>query len=226
MIPRFSSIFLASFLFFRMIQVFLLKGECFVVLSSLEIEKIESLFRQNQYNGNLQSPAPYQTKQGKVPVLLISPYATNYYKKNNIQPAHRYTGSFSHLLQKATNCHLAVRNCYTENEENLFAYLKESGLLSAPFTSMIFEIQHILYPAHDDIIIAYNRNIISSTVIEEIQQTFQTYGIFHVREQECSTSLPLLQFFIHPKWIQPNQSLISHQFLYNAFAEIILQQKK
>lgn len=226
MLPMFSSVFLASFLFFRMIQVFLLKGECFVVLSALEIEKIESLFRQNQYNGNQQSPAPFQTKQGKVPILLVSPYATNYYKQNQMQPAHRYTGSFAHLLQKATNCHLAVRNCYRDNEDNPFVFLKESGLLSASFTSMIFEIQHILYPAHDDIVIAYNRDIIPSTVIEEIQQTFHTYGIFHIREKEISSSLPVLQFFIHPKWIQPNQSLISHQFLYNAFAEIILQQKK
>ena len=209
-----------------MIQVFLLKGECFVVLSALEIEKIESVFRQNQYNGNLQSPAPYQTKQGKIPILLVSPYATNYLKHQSMQPAHRYTGSFVHMLQKITNCHSATRTRYAENEENIFVFLKENGFLSPSSFSMIFEVQRNLFPAHDDIVIGYNKQVISSEIIEDISQTFHTYGIFHIREKEVSTSYPILQLYIHPKWIQPNESLISHQFLYNAFSEIILEQGK
>jgi hypothetical protein len=65
----------------------------------------ESLLSQRYEQLPPAGEADYQFNGGELPILVISPHATAYFREGKFQEVETFTGSLAACLQKASNCH-------------------------------------------------------------------------------------------------------------------------
>lgn len=76
-----------------------------------------------------QGESDYEYYGGEIPVLLLAPHSTNYFRDGNLFPAESYTGAISVLLHKLTGCH-ALINKYCVAADPVY-------YLSSPFVNFL-----------------------------------------------------------------------------------------
>lgn len=182
---------------------------------------------------------------GQVPVLVLAPHSTSYFKEGNLYQSESYTGTLAVLLHKLTHCHSLISSYCVVADPVYYLNAPYVNFVSQLIKKINFKLVLVLHGLewanpHELVLSSWNKSslinkteylnlLISMLKIKEFKDI--GYDSSDISSQESKTinhlifqdfTVPTIRLEIHKRYRLPQLQRTLYSNLYTALAQFIM----